>query len=185
MGKTKDRLISWLILAAIHLCFVIFIAYPAFGFNSFLGLIPIVFLKYLPIEKIKINYKELSIDIVVFTLSILFTLWIQIHFGKSPVFASSLIGVFISFIPQNTFGIKPFAIKNLNQAKLAAYSGTFAGMTAIEHINNIQGLLIIGILGGSMFSILRNSFNGIGGKLGSIAFGSAIFYILLSTNLWN
>lgn len=185
MEKTKSNLFSFLILAVIHLCFLTFVVYPVFGYFTILGVAPLFFLKKLPLSKLNLNSKELLIDVIVFTASIFFTIWIQIHFQKSAVFAASAVGVFVSFIPQNSLGTKPFVIRNLNQGKLAAYSGAFAGMTSISHMNSIVGLVMIGILGGFLFSFLRNSFNGVGGKLGSIAYGSVIFYLIISSQLWN
>jgi hypothetical protein len=184
MSKTNQaNLIPLLLLGTIHILFLYYIVSPSLGWYSFTGLIPFLAYKILPIQIRKLNFVEIGIDILTFGLGLLFTIWITIKYDTSPVFSAALTGTISSFIPNTTFGIKPKFIQNLSHAKLAIYAGSFAGMTGFHHYISLPSILTIAITGGLIYNLLRSSFIGLGGKLGSIGFGAVILY-LISTNFF-
>lgn len=170
-----------LILSVIHILFLWFIVTPFAGWLSILGLIPFIGYKHFPIKANKLNVFEIGLDIISFSLGIILTIWGIIKFEVSPVFSSALIGSVVSFIPNTSLGIKPKFINNLSHAKLAMYAGSFAGMTGFQHFPNLLSLVITATIGGISYNILRNSFTGLGGKLGSIGFGAIIIYLVSIT----
>lgn len=54
------------------------------------------------------------------------------------------------------------------------FCGTFVGMSSIERLYSLKGVMFASILGAVVFSYTQPYFIGLGGKLGLIAFGSAI-----------
>lgn len=181
--ESRTNIIPLLVLGSIHILFLLYILTPAIGWLSVLGLIPIIGYKHLPIKINKLNISEIGLDVFSFSLGILFTIWIIIKFDTSPVFASALIGSLASFIPNTVLGIKTKLIQNISHAKLAIYAGSFAGMTGLKYFPDILSLIITAIIGGIIYNLLRNSFTGLGGKLGSIGFGAIILYSLSATLL--
>ena len=181
---SRSNIIPLLVLASIHILFLWWILIPAIGWFSILGLIPIIGYKNLPIKINKLNISEISLDIFSFGIGIFSTIWIIIKFDTSPVFSSALIGSLVSFIPNSVLGIKTKLIQNISHTKLTIYAGSFTGMTGLQYFPNILSLVITAIIGGVIYNLLRNSFIGLGGKLGSIGFGAIIFY-LLSSKLLN
>tara|TARA_B110000211_G_C14045465_1_gene538709 strand:+ start:1232 stop:1780 length:549 start_codon:yes stop_codon:yes gene_type:complete len=181
MDQTKRlSIIPLLALGTIHILFLWMIVVPAIGWFSILGLLPLLAYKSLPLKANHLSIPEIGLDILSFTIGILFTMWIIMKFETSSVFASALIGTLVSFIPNTVLGIKPKLIQNISHAKLALYAGSFTGMTGFHHFPNLLSLFIVGITGGVLYNILRNSFTGLGGKLGSIGFGAIILYITLT-----
>ena len=69
--------------------------------------------------------------------------------------------MFGSFIPEKMF-FKGFSS--------AVYCGAFAGMIADFHIADFSTIISIILIGSILFFLLKESFIGLGGKLGSIAF---------------
>ena len=181
--ESRTNIIPLLLLGSIHILFLLYILTPVIGYFSVLGLIPIIGYKQLPIEVNTLNIYEIGLDIFSFSLGILFTIWIIIKFDTSPVFSSALIGSLASFIPNTVLGMQPKFIQNISHAKLAIYAGSFAGMTGLVHFPDILSLVITAIIGGIIYNFLRNSFTGLGGKLGSIGFGAVILYLLSATLL--
>jgi hypothetical protein len=82
-----------------------------------------------------------------------------------------LLGIIIETIfLRLKFTFKPAAV---------IYCGTFIGVTSILVLESYLVLLMAGILGGIFFIFLKNSYVGVGGRLGAIAFMS-VFIISLS-----
>lgn len=182
-NKEKPIQFPTFLLLGIHILFAIFIVGKTnIGQSLWLILIsPVYFIFNNKLDRFQL--KDLSFDILSFLIGLSLTLWLQVNYNLSSVTSAAAIGVFVAFIPQTSFGIKPNVIKNFNHSKLAVYTGAFAGMTTLPHIGSIQNLLWISIFGGSLYYLLRNSFVGLGGKLGSIGFASIIIHLLLNGNL--
>lgn len=161
----------------IHVLFIYLIAYPAVGYISLLGLIPIVGYKFLPIKPVKIDFTAILMNSISFGLGMILTIWLILQHEFTPVFSASLTGVIASLIPNTVLGINPNFIQKISHAKIVMYAGTFAGMTNLEHFSSITAVLYISILGGLIYTLLQNSFSGLGGKLGSIAFGATIIHL--------
>lgn len=174
------KYIPTIALIIIHLLFAIFIIAPlnlTMAF-SFIGLLPTYFFFSNKLDKIA--FTDLSIDLIAFFIGVSFTLWLQISYELSNTFSAATTGVVVAFIPPTILGTKTIAIRNFNQAKLSAYSGAFAGMTSLTNIDAISNLILISIIGGSIHYLFRNSFIGLGGKLGSIGFASIILHLIIN-----
>lgn len=102
-------------------------------------------------------------------------------FGLSNVLAAGLVGLTVSYIP------KLFKNNSFVQAMpTAVYCGAFVGMTHksiapdyifITFASTVTGLLLIGT---------KNTFHGIGGKLGTLAFGGVVlaFFVTFLISQW-
>ena len=88
---------------------------------------------------------------------------LQSFFSLSSVLSSAIIGLLGSFISTKE-----------ERVSLLIYIGSFIGMGADL---NIYHLLFSSIISSFLFIIFKNYFNGLGGKLGSLAFlGSLVIY---------
>lgn len=96
--------------------------------------------------------------------------WLQVTYGLSPVLASAMIGFLGSFYPDK--GIQA-----------VIYAGSFAGMCSPEHLESPYAMLMVSILGSSLYLISKPHLSGFGGKLGTIAFISS-FVLIMTRNLW-
>jgi|TARA_Y100000780_G_scaffold231096_1_gene255160 Na+/citrate or Na+/malate symporter len=107
-----------------------------------------------------------------FILGCLLCFWGHYYFSLSVVLSSCLVGFVGSFIQSKK--------NNLwNHCPAAIYSGSFAGMCSSELIQSEYEIILISLLGSVLYYLLIDLFNGIGGKLGTIAFISvALFYLL-------
>jgi hypothetical protein len=95
-------------------------------------------------------------------------------FGISSVLAAALVGIAAGTLPK-VFPAIPAA------TMIPLYVGAFAGMTSPVVLLGPQWLIIAGILTGCVWSIARDAWHGIGGKMGTIAFaGVAVTSIIAS-----
>ncbi|SFT49737.1 hypothetical protein SAMN05216474_0893 [Lishizhenia tianjinensis] len=90
------------------------------------------------------------------------TFSLQVELNLSAVLASSGVGVL-------AYGIYKLS-KDTNNLHIAAYCGSFIGMTNIAKASDYFTLILASVLGACIYVFARNVFNGVGGKLGSIAF---------------
>ena len=97
--------------------------------------------------------------------------------GMSPILSSSLLGFIITFI---------HLPKRLNHTTLQIvfYTGTFAGMSSPPLIYGPLEVLGVSIIGTVIFIFLKPHFQGIGGKMGLIAFLSMVSCLLLRAIAW-
>lgn len=90
----------------------------------------------------------------------------------SPVLASCTVGLMGTFLPT----------KSEEQRKIirgGIYCGSFAGMCSANILTNQVEILVLSFFGGLLFLISRKMFEGLGGKLGTIAFVSvALMYLI-------
>lgn len=101
-----------------------------------------------------------------------FTCFTLHHSFSVPVVVSAaLTGLLGSFLPHSSrFQDHPHA---------AVYTGAFAGMCSGEVIQSNAELALVCIVGAFIYSLARNYFVGIGGKLGAIAFVSVVSVLLV------
>lgn len=142
-------------------------------------LVPVLIL--LVIFYFKMNRPDLSRfeinDICLVTgssLGALITYGLQIEFPVSTVLATGLTGLLSSFLPYLN---RSSAL--LKALPAAIYCGAFAGMTAPFIANGYIFIGIAGIFSGMILVLSKNSFNGYGGKLGTIAFGGVSLMTLI------
>ncbi len=67
-----------------------------------------------------------------------------------------------------------------NKLPAAIYCGAFIGMSSVKIAPSIGFVIAAGILAGLFFMLAKNLFVGIGGKFGSIAFGSMVIISLIN-----
>ncbi len=83
--------------------------------------------------------------------------------GLTPVLAASLVGVAAALVARSH--------ASLGFVAVPLYCGAFAGMTSEEVLADWVTLALAGILAGVLVSLLRATWDGVGGKLGLLAFG--------------
>ncbi len=116
------------------------------------------------------NYKQLTLNILFCSLGCLACYYLQIYFSLSNVLSSILVGLVASFIPK-------FDFFDSNKAIAAIYCGSFASMSGLNYFRDFWSIFTLGLIVGLNFTICSPYFRGIGGKLGTIAFISAVTFI--------
>ncbi len=98
--------------------------------------------------------------------------FLQSHFHFNSVLAAATIGFLGTFIPQ---------IRRLDHVHIQAtvYTGTFVAMgSMIEHATPWQ-ILLLSMIGTTLYFVLDRHFKGLGGKMGAIAFITTLLGLLL------
>ena len=90
------------------------------------------------------------------------------------VLIASMIGTVAAFLP---LFLRKYSF--VRQMPEAIYCGAFVGMTSYETAQSYLFILIAGLFTAVLYFMLRVFFRGVGGKLGSIAFGGVFFASLL------
>tara|TARA_Y100000589_G_scaffold150354_1_gene143466 strand:+ start:20642 stop:21616 length:975 start_codon:yes stop_codon:yes gene_type:complete len=163
------KIIPVILFGGIHLMFLSGIVLNSFGLLYGFGFVPLlsyIFFKYTPV---KFNVKEYFFTLISFGIGYVLTAQAVDFFSVTPVYASALVGMIFSF----------FRLKDFHFFSAAVYSGSFAGMVSDFHVEELYVVCLIIVTGGNLFYFLKENFNGIGGKLGSIGFGAMLFPILL------
>lgn len=97
------------------------------------------------------------------------------HFGLGSVFSASLVGLAGALIPY--LNKKSDYLPHL---PAAIYCGSFVGMSHTKVAHDIYFILAASICTAVLLIISKSLLNGIGGKLGTLAFaGVAITYLIL------
>lgn len=178
--STKDelRLFPFFLMGTIHLLFIWQILFPAIGYWSLLFLIGFLAYPLFPQQKQDFDFRSSIFEFISFGLGLLLTLWLTIKFKFHPVLSSSAIGTLVALIPQGSIGYKPQQIRNLFNIQFATYAGSFAGMTSVHHLMSVNAIFTSILIGGLTYTVLKSSFNGLGGKLGSIGFGAVVIHAI-------
>lgn len=106
---------------------------------------------------------------------------LSISFGLSSVLAAGLVGLGVSFIPdifkKNTF------IKGM---PTAVYCGAFVGMTNVSVAPDYIFITLASTITGLLLVGTKDAFHGVGGKLGTLAFGGVAlaFFITFFISQW-
>ena len=104
---------------------------------------------------------------------------LQTQFSCGPVLAASTVGLAGSFIP----GL--FPDRHLWKAiPSAVYCGAFVGMSSNNVLDSWSMFLAAGCLAGLAFWVSRNLFQGVGGKLGTLAFAAVVLVVYFQKELW-
>ena len=164
-----QKMMPVILFGSIHLLFlfgVIFhVSYIFFGLG-FIPLLAYFFFNYVPV---KFTLKKYLLTLLSFGFGYILTSEIVDFFSVTPVYASALVGMVFSF----------FRFKSFPLFSAVVYSGSFAGMVADFHVEELYVAFLVNIIGGSLFYFLKDNFHGIGGKLGSIGFGAMLLPIIL------
>ena len=96
--------------------------------------------------------------------------------GMSAVFAAALVGVIAGLLPR----VIPL-MKASDSACL--YVGAFAGMTSPVVVMGPGWLILVGVLAGCIWSLVRDAWVGVGGKMGTMAFAGVAITTGIATML--
>lgn len=133
---------------------------------SLLILIGIFFSMSQQLLKIRNNKKIDYRDICYVFFGGILAYIINIYFGQGAIIAASLVGIL-------GFGFKP-------KYSIQLYTGAFVGMVSPDVYHDFYHIVIISLIAGFISAISNNVFEGIGGKLGAIAFSSWILLYYFS-----
>lgn len=142
------------------------------GIIGFLGLFSLVKMAHESHD----NPTKSYVLILFVILGALSTFMINLKLETGPVVAAAFIGTIASFTPTVFRNKSKKIIKDIPSA---IYSGTFVGMTSVSISASYWFIIISGFIAGLLFVLATNTFVGVGGKLGTIAFGGvAVVFIL-------
>lgn len=119
---------------------------------------------YTPISDWKTN----AIVILIALIAAPLTFYFNRYRGNGPVLASAVVGISAGLILPTLFPT------NGNQYAVVAICASFTGMTGKDRCPNFWHMLIAGLFTGTIFVFSTPLLGGAGGKLGTIAFGSAL-----------
>lgn len=114
------------------------------------------------IHDLGLKLKPTLVAVVSLIVASILTFILQTELNFTAVLASSAVGVL-------AYGVFKLS-KDTNNFHVAAYCGSFIGMTNMSRATDYFTLILASILGACIYVFARNVFNGVGGKLGSIAF---------------
>lgn len=100
------------------------------------------------------------------TMGTLSTYLLSVYFDLGAILAAALVGIIAAMI------ISDYAVE--------IYCGAFVGMVSPEVLHDLTHIVLAGLLAGLIFYLSRDSFDGYGGKLGTIAFSSWIIMTTIS-----
>lgn len=136
-----------------------------------------MFQQFLNIKDNKNNTKIDYRDVFYVFLGGLLAYIINIYFGQGAIIAASLVGIL-------GYGF-------ISKFSIQLYTGAFVGMVSPDVYHDFYHIVMISLIAGFIFAFSSNVFEGIGGKLGAIAFSSwtLLYYIcdirLLSNSYQN
>jgi len=97
------------------------------------------------------------------------------HYGLGPVIGAAIVGLISSFIPH--FNKRSHY---LSQLPPALYCGAFVGMSSTRVAQDFTFVLTAGVFTAVLLIVSKSLFQGIGGKLGTLAFlGVVLTYFIL------
>ena len=99
------------------------------------------------------------------------TYFLSVELNLGTVIAASLVGFIASFLPS--------VIKSAQHAPAAIYCGSFVGMCSPMIAPNYTFVVLACLFSGGIYLLVKNDLNGIGGKLGTIAFSGVVLLTLL------
>lgn len=168
MLKNLKNNLSIIVLGLIHTLFFALIAAPEWGWKLLLAA-PIILSYFLFDNKLQWNWKHLILQILTFGIGLYATQLLQSTFRFNPIMAAGIVGI-----------LGAFTMNKIDETTPAAnYAGAFAGMSSVLYFETPKDFLTATLIGGIIFHLISKSFNGLGGKLGSIGFAAASVTLLL------
>lgn len=134
------------------------------GFDLLTGIILILFVTSIFLTNFKVGHIIISyvtiLEILITVFSALITHW----FGRftDPILSAGLIG-FTGYLISKLD-------KSFVDIQFAAFCGAFVGMSKLSFYENYFYLIISAMISGFFYLLMKNHFQGFGGKLGAIAF---------------
>ncbi len=128
---------------------------------------------YLDLHHEEYSYEKISVVIWV-PVGAVMCYVLNVYGGLGSVLSAGITGTLASFLP--TINKQSARLEKL---PAAIYCGAFVGMSSTVVTPSIGFVVAAGILAGIFFMLSKNMFLGIGGKLGTIAFGSVVIVSLI------
>lgn len=138
-----------------------------------------LFLGLFYINKIKPDrsrFKKIDLLLVLFTsLGAAVTYWLNIELNLGAVLSAGITGLLSSFLPY--INRKSDILREL---PVAIYCGSFAGMTAPFIAKGYSFIILAGLFSGLLLIFSKETLQGYGGKLGTIAFGGVLLMSVIA-----
>jgi uncharacterized membrane protein YjjP (DUF1212 family) len=112
-----------------------------------------------------------TVKFMAFSVGLISCFLLHQTFSLPSVLSAAIIGFAGSFIPKYQFVN--------SHPRAAVYAGAFAGMCTSDVIKNVNELLFVSAMGALLYTAMRQHLNGVGGKLGAIAFSAVALLLLL------
>lgn len=178
--RKKFRILSILLLLLIQILFLLAIFWENRSSSLILIFITLIcaliFYSYWrsPIHHNKHEYEPIKVGFGV-PLGALFSYILNQKIGLGPVLAASLTGFIASFLP-----LINKKSSYLQQLQAAVYCGAFVGMSSARVANGFLFIIVASVFTTVLLIVSKSLLNGVGGKLGTLAFlGVAITYLIL------
>ncbi|MDG1334291.1 MAG: hypothetical protein P8P74_18300 [Crocinitomicaceae bacterium] len=141
---------------------------------AILGSIVLMLLAYVQVPRPDVS--KTKFELLVYPLAIvlagILTFYISTDLAFGPVIASAGFG----FVASHLNFFKSPLLKSL---PVPIYCGTFVGMCSSLIAEDYFFVTYAGLVAGIIYLITRDALNGIGGKLGSIAFGGVVVVLFI------
>ncbi len=165
----------------IQVAFLTTIAKEQFETGNFTALLSMLLLaltlffgyRYVDLHHEKYEYENIWVIVWVPVGAIICYL-INVIGGLGSVLSAGITGTVASFIPE--INKESGYLKKL---PAAIYCGVFVGMSSAEIVPSIGFVIAAGMLAGVFLMLSKNMFLGLGGKLGTVAFGGVVIVSLL------
>lgn len=165
----------------VQVIFLLMIIKEQYEANNIVTIISLVFVtstlifgyKYLDLHHEEYVYENMSVVIWV-PIGAVVCYLLNTSTDLGSVLSVGITGAVASFAPSID---KKSAY--LSKLPAAIYCGAFIGMSSVKIAPSISFVIAAGILAGLFFMLAKNLFVGIGGKFGSIAFGSMVIISLI------
>jgi hypothetical protein len=169
--------ISLAVLGAIHLVFILWLIFDLKAVILDSIWIQIIILSslvllidaYVRAPRTEITHSNIDSIIHPFAVAIagLLTYYLSVDLKLGPVIASAGVGFVASYLSVS----KSSLVKSL---PVPIYCGTFVGMCSSFLAGDYFFVTYAGLVAGLIYLLTRDALNGVGGKLGTIAFGGVV-----------
>lgn len=182
MRKHKAiRIFMVLTVLLIQVAFLTTIAKEKFESGNFMALLSMLLLamtlflgyRYIDLHHEKYEYENIWV-IVWVPIGAVVCYLLNVMGGLGSVLSAGITGTVASFAPEINR-----ESNYLKKLPAAIYCGVFVGMSSAEIVPSIGFVAAAGTLAGVFLMLSKNLFLGIGGKLGTVAFGGVIIVSLL------
>lgn len=186
MIKKHIKQLSFILIILCHLGFLAAILFEkqnnifVSSFVVFALILLVITYKKIPLSAANHNLEHvLTIAFVFFGAIVTYVLCVT--FGLNNVLAAGLVGLIISFIPD--FFKENIFIKGM---PTAVYCGAFVGMSNVSVAPDYIFITLASAITGLLLIGTKDAFHGVGGKLGTLAFGGVAlaFFITFLISQW-
>ena len=186
MIKKHIKKLSFFLIILCHLGFLVTILYEKQN-NIFVSgfIILSLILLWVTYKKTPLSSGNHSLEHVLTIAFVFFgaiiTYVLHTSFGLSNVLSAALVGLVFSFIP-NVFKQNVF----MQGVPTAIYCGAFVGMTNMNMASDYIFITLASAITGFLLVSTKDAFHGVGGKLGTLAFGGVVlaFFITQIITKW-